>query len=126
ERTHRDTGEPSRDMSFTLRREDRQLAEQALAGVLQHWQGARFEEGPAIARISAVGAGMACTAGTAARMFRALADAGINIELIATSEIRTSCVVAEADGIGALRAVHAAFGLGGTALHRAEGTEAPT
>jgi aspartate kinase len=126
ERTHRDTGEPSRDMSFTLRREDRQLAEQALAGVLQHWQGARFEEGPAIARISAVGAGMACTAGTAARMFRALADAGINIELIATSEIRTSCVVADADGIGALRAVHAAFGLGGTALHRAEGTEAPT
>ena len=49
----------------------------------------------AIARISAVGAGMPCTAGTAGRMFRALADAQINIEMIATSEIRTSCVVPE-------------------------------
>jgi aspartate kinase len=67
---------------------------------------------------------MACTAGTAARMFRALADAGINIELIATSEIRTSCVVAEADGVRALQAVHAAFGLGGNVRHRAEGSEA--
>jgi aspartate kinase len=59
-------------------------------------------------------------------MFRSLADAGINIELIATSEIRTSCVVAERDGVAALRAVHSSFGLGGgTVIHRAEGTEAP-
>jgi len=72
-----------------------------------------------------VGAGMACTAGTAARMFRALAAAGINIEMIATSEIRTSCVVAESEGIRALQAVHAAFELGGETLHRAEGSEAP-
>ena len=68
---------------------------------------------------------MACTAGTAARMFRALADAQINIEMIATSEIRTSCVVAEEQGVLALQAVHAAFGLGGSVEHRAEGTEAP-
>jgi sarcosine oxidase len=87
--------------------------------------GARFEEGPAIARVSAVGAGMACTAGTAARMFRCLADAGINIELIATSEIRTSCVVAEADGVRALQAVHDAFRLGGEIRHQAQGSEAP-
>jgi len=45
--------------------------------------------------------------------------------MIATSEIRTSCVVAEADGLKALQAVHAAFGLGGNTLHHAEGTEAP-
>jgi aspartate kinase len=56
-------------------------------------------------------------------MFRCLAEAGINIEMIATSEIRTSCVVAEADGVAALRAVHGAFGLGGAAVHKAEGTE---
>ena len=55
----------------------------------------------------------------------AQADAGINIELIATSEIRTSCVVAEADGVRALQAVHAAFGLGGSVVHKAEGSEAP-
>ena len=125
ERTH-DSGESlSRDMSFTLRRDDRGPAEQALRPVLRQWPGARVEEGSAIARVSAVGAGMACTAGTAARMFRSLADAGINIEMIATSEIRTSCVVAEADGVRALQAVHAAFGLGGSTQHRAEGTEAP-
>ncbi|HYP03663.1 MAG TPA: ACT domain-containing protein, partial [Cyanobium sp.] len=124
ERTHRSEGILSRDMSFTLRRHDRLGAEQALAAVLRLWPGARFEEGPAIVRVSAVGAAMACTAGTAARMFRALADAGINIELIATSEIRTSCVVAEADGVRALQAVHGAFGLGGAVAHRVEGTEA--
>jgi aspartate kinase len=68
---------------------------------------------------------MACQAGTAARMFRALADAGVNIEMIATSEIRTSCVVAEADGVLALQAVHAAFALGGAQQHRVDGTESP-
>jgi aspartate kinase len=68
---------------------------------------------------------MATTAGTAARMFRALSDAEINIEMIATSEIRTSCVVAEADGVRALQAVHAAFELGGTTTIEAKGSEAP-
>jgi len=125
ERTHSSGDQRSRDISFTLRRDDRPGAERALAPVLAQWPGAWIEEGPAIARISAVGAGMACTAGTAARMFRALAAAGINIEMIATSEIRTSCVVAETEGIRALQAVHAAFELGGETLHRAEGTEAP-
>ena len=125
ERTHGDADQRSRDMSFTLKRDELGRAERALQAVLQQWPGARFEEGPAIARVSAVGAGMPCTPGTAARMFRCLADAGINIELIATSEIRTSCVVAEADGIRALQAVHGAFGLGGEIVHKAEGTEAP-
>jgi len=126
ERTHSSGDQRSRDISFTLRRDDRPGAELALAPVLAQWPGAWIEEGPAIARISAVGAGMACTAGTAARMFRALATAGINIEMIATSEIRTSCVVAESEGIRALQAVHAAFKLGGETLHRAEGSEAPS
>ncbi|MEB3333086.1 MAG: ACT domain-containing protein, partial [Synechococcaceae cyanobacterium] len=125
ERTHGSGDQRSRDMSFTLRRSDRPAAEEALAPLLRQWPGAHFEEGAAIARVSAVGAGMPCTPGTAARMFRALANAGINIELIATSEIRTSCVVAEADGVRALQAVHAAFGLGGAAQHRAQGSEAP-
>ncbi|MEB3319911.1 MAG: aspartate kinase [Cyanobium sp.] len=125
ERTHGSEPQLSRDISFTLKREDRARAELALTPLLQQWPGSRFEEGAAIARVSAVGAGMPCTAGTAARMFRALADQAINIELIATSEIRTSCVVAEAEGVRALQAVHAAFALGGEVNHRAEGTEAP-
>ncbi|MCP9799206.1 aspartate kinase [Synechococcus sp. RedBA-s] len=114
ERTHGSGPQLSRDMSFTLRRDDLNRARQALQPVLAPWPEARFEEGLAIARVSAVGAGMPCTHGTAARMFRALAEAGVNIEMIATSEIRTSCVVAEADGIKALQAVHACFHLGGS------------
>lgn len=114
ERTHGSGPQLSRDMSFTLRREDLTRARGALQAVLAPWADARFEEGLAIARVSAVGAGMPCTPGTAARMFRALAEAGVNIEMIATSEIRTSCVVAEADGVRALQAVHACFQLGGS------------
>jgi aspartate kinase len=125
ERTHGTGEQRSRDMGFCLKREELERARTALQPLLNQWPGASFEEGLAISRVSAVGAGMPCTAGTAARMFRSLATAGINIEMIATSEIRTSCVVAEADGIAALQAVHAAFGLGGAVRHQAQGTEAP-
>ena len=125
ERTHGEGEQRSRDMGFCLKRDDLDRARSALQPLLNQWPGASFEEGLAISRVSAVGAGMPCTAGTAGRMFRSLAEAGINIEMIATSEIRTSCVVAEADGIAALRAVHAAFGLGGAVRHQAQGTEAP-
>jgi len=110
ERQHSDG---SRDISFTLKRDDRERADQALSPLLGKWPGAKLVEGPAIARVSAVGSGMPATAGTAGRMFRALADANINIAMIATSEIRTSCVVAEPDGVAALQAVHASFGLHG-------------
>ena len=89
------------------------------------WPGAALEDGEAIARVSAVGAGMPATPGTAGRMFRALADAGINIGLIATSEIRTSCVVAEDAGVKALQVVHAGFGLAGEERHTAQGTASP-
>ena len=125
ERTHGEGELRSRDMGFCLKRDDLDRARTALQPLLNQWPGASFEEGLAISRVSAVGAGMPCTTGTAARMFRSLAEAGINIEMIATSEIRTSCVVAETDGIPALRAVHAAFGLGGAVRHQAQGTEAP-
>ena len=126
ERTRGEGPSRSRDMSFTLRREDLARARQALQPLLLQWPAASFEQGSAIARVSAVGAGMPCTPGTAGRMFRALAAAGINIEMIATSEIRTSCVVAEEDGVKALQAVHACFALGGEAHHQAEGSEAAT
>ncbi len=108
ERQHHDG---SRDISFTLKKEARNDADRTLAPLLAKWQGAYLEEGAPITRVSAVGAGMPATVGTAARMFRALANKNINIQMIATSEIRTSCVVAEADGISALREVHTCFGL---------------
>ena len=123
--SERQHGDGSRDISFTLKRDDRAAADRALSHLLAQWPGALLEDGPAIARVSAVGAGMPATAGTAGRMFRYLADAGVNIEMIATSEIRTSCVVAESDGIAALQAVHTGFKLGGSTRHQAQGTESP-
>ena len=113
ERTRQTPLGAARDLAFTLPRQDLEQARQALEPLLQQWPGAKLVPGGPIARVSAVGAGMPCTAGTAGRMFRALADGGINIAMIATSEIRISCVVAQADGEAALRAVHHSFGLEG-------------
>ncbi len=123
--SERQHGDGSRDITFILRKDDRARADVALAPLLAQWPGAALEDGEAIARVSAVGAGMPATPGTAGRMFRALADAGINIGLIATSEIRTSCVVAEEAGVEALQVVHAGFGLGGDERHSAQGTPSP-
>jgi aspartate kinase len=67
---------------------------------------------PAIARVSVVGAGMKSHPGVAATVFETLAANDINIEMIATSAIRVSCVVAEADVEKAVVALHDAFGLG--------------
>ena len=68
----------------------------------------------AIAKVSVVGIGMIYRSGTTAAMFEALAAADINIQMIATSEIKISCVVNEDKGVEALNVVHAAFGLAGT------------
>lgn len=66
---------------------------------------------PRVGRVSLIGAGMKSHPGVAARMFEVLADAGINIEMISTSEIRISCIVAEDALDGAVQALHAAFEL---------------
>ena len=113
----------NRDIAFTLPRDDLNKASEALRLLLRQWPGAELIEGQAIVRVSAVGAGMPSTPGSAAKMFRALADAGINIEMIATSEIRITCVVAEADGDQALKAVHQAFELDVEKHHKLEGAK---
>ena len=100
-----------RNISFTLNKEDRKKVDLAISSLLKSWPEAYIEDGEAIARISSVGAGMPSTIGTAARMFRAIANAEINIEMIATSEIRTTCIVAENNGVKALQAVHSFFNL---------------
>ena len=98
-------------ISFTMNKDDRKNADDILIPLLKVWPQAYLEDGKAIARISAVGAGMPVSIGTAGRMFRALANANINILMIATSEIRTTCIVAENDGIKALKEVHKFFKL---------------
>ena len=78
-----------------------------------------------IGKVSLVGAGMRSHPGVSATFFAALADAGVNIEMISTSEIRISVVVRDADASDdAVRAVHTAFGLDAERA-RPSSTEAP-
>jgi aspartate kinase len=65
-----------------------------------------------MAKVSIVGIGMRSHSGVAANMFEALAEKGINIEMISTSEIKISCVVKKKNGEEAVRAIHDKFGLG--------------
>jgi aspartate kinase len=100
------------DISFTLPREDGQAAVTSL-GQLQGEVG--FESilyDDRIGKISLIGAGMRSHPGVSATFFGALADAGVNIEMISTSEIRISVVVAESDVAVAVEAAHRAFDLG--------------
>ena len=97
------------DMTFTVERsgyaQAMQLAQQAADEI-----GASPVEGDeAIAKVSIVGLGMKDHAGVASKMFRVLADEGINIQLISTSEIKVSVVIEEKYTELAVRALHAAF-----------------
>jgi aspartate kinase len=76
-----------------------------------------IEEVGDLGKVSIVGAGMRSHPGVAARMFRTLADQGINIRLISTSPIKISCLVARSDVENAVRALHDAFALGETETH---------
>jgi len=64
-----------------------------------------------LAKISIVGTGMQNTPGYASGMFRALSDQGINIQLITTSEIKITCIIAENKAKDAIKALHKAFAL---------------
>jgi aspartate kinase len=102
------------DISFTAPRDDLDAA-RAVTDSLATTVGATgVTTDASIARVSLVGAGMKSNPGVAAAMFETLADAGINIEMISTSAIRISCVVAEADVEAAVQALHTAFGLDST------------
>ncbi len=109
ERKHIDK---TKDISFTLKKNDRSHAKHALEELVSSWHGSTIEEGESIVRISAVGSGMPFTKGTAGKVFRALANQKINIEMIATSEIRTTCIISEKYGEQALNEIHSCFNLG--------------
>jgi aspartate kinase len=104
-------GLPSNDIAFTVPQEQARAAEAVCWQVAEELQAAGVETDHDIAKVSIVGAGMETYPGVAARFFAALADAGINIEMIGTSEIKVSCVVRREQGIRALQAVHRAFEL---------------
>ncbi|MCA1981733.1 aspartate kinase [Nocardioides nematodiphilus] len=100
------------DISFTLPRGEGQTAMTALARLQDTVGYDRLQYDDSVGKVSIVGAGMSSAPGITARFFQALSDAGVNIEMISTSEIRVSVVVAEAQVQEAVNAAHAAFDLG--------------
>ncbi|MEH1933929.1 MAG: aspartate kinase [Nostoc sp.] len=107
-------GVPRRDIAFTVSRIDGESAKEMLTQVAAELGWGEVVLDSAIAKVSIVGAGMVGQPGVAAKMFEALAQQQINIQMIATSEIKISCVVAQEQGVKALQAIHTAFGLAGS------------
>jgi len=99
------------DISFTIPEEDGARAVAALRELQADMGYADVLYTSHIGKLSLVGAGLRSNPHVAQRMFGALADAGINIEMISTSEIRISVITDQADLEEAVRAVHSAFQL---------------
>jgi aspartate kinase len=99
----------STDISFTVPRESARHAAEVAGKVAVELGAVAVDLDENVAKVSLVGAGMKSHPGVAAGVFRALAEAGINIEMISTSTIRISCVVRGDQAAAAVRALHAAF-----------------
>ena len=99
------------DLSFTVPRGELPRAEKVLAPVVAEMGARGMTTDPTVAKVSIIGAGLHNAPGYAARMFGTLADAGVNIEMISTSEVRITCVIAESSLKAALDALHGAFEL---------------
>ncbi|MCB0827596.1 MAG: aspartate kinase [Solirubrobacterales bacterium] len=102
------------DLSFTVSREDLTTATGVIDGLGDISNSVRTDE--RIGKVSIVGAGMRSHPGVAARVFEVLGEQRINIEMISTSPIKISCVIAADQVPDAVRALHAAFELGADAV----------
>ncbi len=99
------------DISFTLPKDDGTAAVEALQGIQGEVGFTSIQYDDQIGKLSLVGAGMRSNPGVSATFFKALANAGVNIEMISTSEIRISVITRDDLLDEAVRAVHTAFGL---------------
>ena len=99
------------NLTFTVPQGDSHRAREALEPVFTELGGGEVAIHDQIAKLSVVGVGMKTHSGVAATLFQTLADQGVNIELISTSEIKISVVIAASRADAAARAAHAAFGL---------------
>ena len=108
------------DMSFTVPRDDLRVAGEALERLGDELGLAGVATDEEMGKVSVVGAGMRTHPGVAARVFSVLGEQGINIEMIATSPIKISCVIPGNRVEDAVQALHAAFELSGDETIRAE------
>ena len=101
------------DMVFSVNSDDAPLARTITEELSRELDAGDVLVDDTLAKVSIVGAGMVSNPGVAARMFEALAEENINIEVISTSEIKVSCLIAAEHVERAVQALHAKFGLGG-------------
>ena len=99
------------DLSFTLHKDDFARAEKILKPLVAQIGATGLTATSGVAKLSVVGIGMRSHAGVASRLFAALGEAGVNIQLISTSEIKIAVVVDEGELERAAQATHVAFGL---------------
>lgn len=99
------------DISFTVQIDDAPKAAEVASEVVKEIGAEGYDVDENVAKVSAVGLGMECQTGVAQRMFHSLFECGINIQMIATSDIKISVLLRREDGISALRSLHAAFKL---------------
>jgi aspartate kinase len=104
-------GGATTDVTFTVQKTDLARLKDLIEKLAREVGGAAIEYDPDIVKVSIVGLGMRSHAGVASKMFRLLADEGINIHAISTSEIKVSCLIASKYTELAVRALHEGFGL---------------
>jgi aspartate kinase len=103
------TGTPQTDISFTVEKADLLKAQKVIGGLKKEIGLRDVITAEKIGKLSIVGVGMKSHTGVAGKLFETLAQAGVNIDMISTSEIKISVVIDLAKGEAATKAVHAAF-----------------
>ncbi|MGL6225583.1 MAG: aspartate kinase [Thermoguttaceae bacterium] len=109
------------DISFTIPKGDLKVAQEVVQGVVLELNAEGVEVAENVAKVSAVGLGMARLTGVAQKIFQALADRHINIEMISTSDIKVSVLVPQEQGQEALKAIHEVFRLASAPAQPNEG-----
>lgn len=110
------------DIAFTISKEDLPKALEVLEDVKRKLSAADVQIDENISKVSIIGAGMIDRPGIASTMFETLANAGINIKMISTSEIKISCLINKEDANAAVKALHEVFSLGCDEIATVKGT----
>ncbi len=99
------------DIAFTVPKDELEAAVAVVNKLVDEFDASGMIYGKDVAKVSVVGAGIKSNPGVAAAAFSALSDAGVNIEMISTSEVRISCIIQRSDAQKAVEALHSCFDL---------------
>ncbi|WP_059171585.1 aspartate kinase [Bacillus sp. FJAT-27445] len=111
------TGDGTANLSFSIKTEDLEKTIEVLEASRKALGYGRIETETGLSKVSIVGSGMVSNPGVAAQMFGVLADQGIQVKMVSTSEIKVSVVIDETFMVKAVEALHDAFALAGSEIH---------